>query len=116
MKLPRIIPPELSDLRRRVADLEAQVAALIAAMEGGKSTPAPQSMRGILADVSARHGVPVDAIMGRERTQRITRARQEAMALARQGGRSLEQIARVFQRDHTTVMDGIRRHEERARQ
>lgn len=68
----------------------------------------------IVAQVAARHGVSVDDLIGPSRQRTITRARHEAMWLMRQATtRSLPSIGRVFRRHHTTVLFGIREHEER---
>lgn len=74
-----------------------------------------RSMRGILSDVSWRHGVPVDALRGPDRRRWAVYPRQEAMYLMYKTGRfSLPQIG-IFlgDRDHTTVLHGIRAHAKR---
>lgn len=111
--LPRIVSPEVSDLRRRVAALEAQIAAMIAAMEPSTLRKDGETMADIIRAVAARHGVSVDAMRGDDTSRRVATARHEAMAMARAGGRSLEQIGRAFHRHHTSVMHGIRQHESR---
>lgn len=75
----------------------------------------------IIAEVAARHDLRPEEITGPERWKRNCRARYEAMWLARQAvGRdgkplySLPQIGRFFNRDHTTVLNALRRHEEQS--
>lgn len=106
-KLPRIADPETADLRRRVNELERQVAALMAALEPARPIADRTSMRDILADVALRHGVPVADILGRDKRRQITLARAEAQFLARKGGRSLQQIANLFGCDHTSVLHNV---------
>lgn len=115
--LPRLVDPEVSDLRRRVAALEAQISAIHAVMGARQNEDARavevSTMQGILSAVSASHGLTVAAIIGKDAGRRAAHARAEAMFLARQGGRSLQRIARAFNCHHTTVLHGIRQHEKR---
>lgn len=75
----------------------------------------------IIAEVAERHDMAPAEIVGPMRWKRHCRARYEAMWLARQEvGRdgkqlySMAEIGRVFGRDHTTVMNSLRRHEEQS--
>lgn len=63
----------------------------------------------IIATTAAEFDVTVDEIKGSSRVRRITVARQEAMSRLSKHGMSLNQIGRIFARDHTTVLHGIRR-------
>lgn len=63
----------------------------------------------IIAAVSGSHGVSPADIMGRKRTKRIAQARQSVMLWLRSDGRTLQEIADILQRDHSTVLHGIRR-------
>ena len=59
--------------------------------------------------VSSVLGVPRAALLSKQRTPRVTRARQLAMFLARELTQlSLAQIAREFDRDHSTVLHALR--------
>jgi chromosomal replication initiation ATPase DnaA len=71
-----------------------------------------------LRAVSERTGVPVEAILGRERIANIAAARHEAVWRVHQVTRwSLPRVGRFFgDRDHTTVLNSLRRMEERAGQ
>lgn len=74
-----------------------------------------RSMRGILADVAWRHGIAPHVLRGDVRARWAAHPRQEAMYLMYQTGRfSLPQIG-IFlgNRDHTTVLHGIRAHKKR---
>ena len=76
----------------------------------------------ILEDVARTRRIRRDRILSRERTIAVSRARQEIFArlyALRRGGASTgavyssAQIGRWFERDHSTVLWGIRAHEAR---
>jgi chromosomal replication initiation ATPase DnaA len=70
-----------------------------------------------LREVAARHGVTPDAIRSRDRSYRVCAARQEWMhALTRGMGFSMSQAGRITGRDRTTVLHGVRKHEQRMEQ
>jgi len=72
------------------------------------------TMAEIVAQVAAEYGVTVDDIKSVWRTPEIVRPRQDAMWRLRQQGRwTLPQIGRFLNRDHSTVILGIRAHERR---
>lgn len=64
--------------------------------------------------VGRRFGVAPQEILGPFRDQRIVVARHAAFSELRDAGLTLPRIAKVMNRDHTTVMYGIRRHAERS--
>lgn len=67
----------------------------------------------IVCLVAADHGLTSADLYGRSRTRRVVAARQAAMlAVRRQTDMSLSEIGRLFDRDHTTVLHGIRRAEQ----
>ena len=68
----------------------------------------PGSVRQAIQDVSAATGVSVEDLLGRGRRREITQARQLAMFIAREKGAAYSVIARVFGRDHTTIIHGVR--------
>lgn len=66
--------------------------------------------------VCVRRGVTQEELCGRHRTQAVTAARHELWWLIRhhpQRRYSYSEIARLVQRDHTTVLHGIAAHERR---
>lgn len=74
----------------------------------------------ILSDVAARHRTTVDLIKGDCRYSEVVRARQEVMyrlrGLLRPDGShrlSLPRIGQILNRDHTTVIHGMKRHARR---
>lgn len=73
------------------------------------------TMHEILDDVSMMYGVSVADLRGPARTKGIAHARQHAMYLmAQQPHLSLPQIGRYLNRDHTTILHGVRAHKARA--
>lgn len=71
---------------------------------------------GILALVAAKYGLTVDDLKGRKRTRAYTAPRNEAMHVLHSHGHSMPAIGRILGgRDHTTIWNGIRRHERRMR-
>lgn len=78
----------------------------------GAATPRGR-VEAIIFDVAARHKVPVAAIMGRRRTLPIMAARHEAVWMVKQAtGFSLPHIGRIFDRDHSTIFNSVRRYAE----
>ena len=69
----------------------------------------------ITAQVSDLTGVSVKELMSKRRTERIAHARFLIWFIAQREGMSLMQIARAFDRDHTTILHGIQREEEARR-
>lgn len=68
-------------------------------------------MADIVAAVADKHDVTVADLKGPSRVKHIVAARFEAMArMYDLGIWSMPQIGRFFGRDHTTVLNGIRRH------
>jgi chromosomal replication initiation ATPase DnaA len=71
----------------------------------------------IIADVATRRGVTRREIMSGDRTARVSRVRHEAYAAVRAATRmSYPAIGRIFHRDHTTIIHGIRAHERRTKE
>ena len=64
----------------------------------------------ILNEVAERHDLAPEAIRGPRRFKRFVIARQEAFAVMHAAGWSYPNIGRFFQRDHTSVLHGVRRH------
>ena len=95
---------------------------MLSLFKGEIEVPDPSStMRSIVYDVAKRHGITPEDIVGHDRSHRFTHPRQEAMWLMREvrlsDGRqrwSLPRIAaHLGNRDHTTVLHGVRAHQKR---
>lgn len=69
----------------------------------------------ITAAVCAMHGVTIPEVMGQSRNRQVVACRHEIFyRLSKESGFSLPQIGSRFGgRDHTTVLHGIRKHQER---
>jgi chromosomal replication initiation ATPase DnaA len=75
-----------------------------------------RDLDGIAAEVAAQRGVPLHDLCGRGRTRSVARARQEVWWRIRHHPErylSLPEIARLFGRDHTTILAGIEAHSRR---
>ena len=70
----------------------------------------------IIRETAIKHGLEVEDITGPRRRQALVIARHEAMYRIHQERKnmSLPMIGRLFHRDHTTVLSGIRAHARRA--
>lgn len=108
---------ERERLARQIADREAErVAAVVSQYRLATASLANPKMQvsRIKRDIAHKHGVSVEDIDGPRRTAKIARARQEAMWLAYRSTRiTLMPLGRLFNRDHTSVLWGIRQHEAR---
>lgn len=113
---------------KRIGHFRISPAALKRALTPAPRVPAPpplplpgftpEVVRDTLRAAAAAHGVTVEDLRGAGREQRIAYARQDAMARLRgldvYGRRpSLAQVGRWLNRDHSTVLHGIRAHEAR---
>jgi chromosomal replication initiation ATPase DnaA len=68
-------------------------------------------MAQIAQAVSLAHGITVADLRGPSRLKPVSEARQEFMALAMGEGRfSSPQVGRWLNRDHSTVLHGVKRH------
>ena len=66
------------------------------------------SIRQITREVCEEAEIPVCLVLGPGRDAHLCRVRETIYDIATRHGFSLTQIGRVFQRDHTTVMSGLR--------
>jgi chromosomal replication initiation ATPase DnaA len=113
----RIITDETHALRRRVARLEAQVLDLRAAL--GRLSPitvahkSPPDTRAeimaIVDTVAQAHGLSHADILGPSRYANIVRARHECFGMASEDGFTATEIGRAMNRDHTSVLNGVRK-------
>jgi chromosomal replication initiation ATPase DnaA len=71
-------------------------------------TPAERT-RALIESVCDEHGVKLDDVFGYARTERISRARHDAMFRVHQTGRTLREVGRAFGRDHKSVVYAIKR-------
>lgn len=65
----------------------------------------------ILRQVSGRHGIPTDVILSEARQPKIVAARHEAMFLLnKKKGMAAAAVGRRMNRDHSTVLHGVKKH------
>lgn len=81
----------------------------------GLRAPEIPSIKGVIHEVCDRHGISYPEMVGPRRQGFIVAARQEAMwECAKRTGASLPQIGFALgKRHHTTIIHGIRKHQER---
>jgi chromosomal replication initiation ATPase DnaA len=64
-----------------------------------------------IREICERRGVSVSDVMGKSRYKNVCSARKEVYVMLRGERLSYPVIGRMFSRDHTTVVDGVRRYE-----
>lgn len=70
-------------------------------------------VRGVVSRIAHEHGCSVDDLYGTSRYATIVRARHHAIAVLRWStSLSLPDIGRIFNRDHTPILAGIRKYED----
>jgi chromosomal replication initiation ATPase DnaA len=69
----------------------------------------------VLNEIADRHGVQKQLLTSDLRNEHLVRARQEAYSELYSLGFSSSHIGRILNRDHSTVLHGIKRHTERMR-
>lgn len=68
----------------------------------------PEAQAAITA-ASIAFGIPEAAILSPRRTKRVVLARFAAWALVRDEGATIAEIGHEFNRDHTSILNGLRR-------
>jgi hypothetical protein len=112
------IPAPVAELAAQIGDAQARDTALvILALDYSRreSIVVPVRVRQIAAQIAASHGVPDYLIFGETLLTKVVRARHEFWRQLREAGFSYPQIGRWAGRDHSTVILGVRRAEERSR-
>mgnify|MGYP003685405121 CR=1 FL=1 len=72
------------------------------------------SLRPIIYRFCAEHDIPVNEMVSHRRQSKLVKKRHALMAMLKETtSASLPEIARALNRDHTTVLHGIRKHYER---
>lgn len=103
--------------RAALAEMEAgRIRRIVSAYRLATDTIANPKMQvaRIKRETADKHGVTVGEIDGPRRSEKIVRARQEAMWRAKnETNLSFPSLGKLFDRDHATVMWGIRQHEAR---
>lgn len=76
------------------------------------STPRDRT-KALIRLIAEDYGLTLEDILGPDRRQRIAHPRQHVMWSLRRMGFSYPHIGQILGRDHSTVVAGVRRHEER---
>lgn len=76
---------------------------------GARASNDDSDVQALIAQCAAAYGVTVELLMSRNREPMVVRARQEAYWHLRQRELSYPAIGRIFDRDHSTIMAGVRR-------
>jgi hypothetical protein len=98
----------IEQLQEEVLKLAAKLKALV--REDQSPFIMPNRIKPVVMAVAKFYRVPLHDLVSFRRTRELARPRQVAMYLAKQITRhSLPAIARVFERDHTTVMHACRK-------
>lgn len=79
-----------------------------------EDVPSPMSIRNIQIHICRKYGLTMEQMVGAQTARFVSKPRHEAMWLAHRNTKaSLPIIGRAFNRDHTSVMHAIKRHEQR---
>lgn len=92
--------------------IKARKASHLADSEYVAGLPGPNT-RVMLLPFLKKHGVVWSEMVANRREKVLTLARQEMYTVLRRSGWTYTRIARLFNRDHTSVLWGVRRWEER---
>lgn len=104
--------PGLDALKQQVLEKEAQIERLCAEIEAMQVPLGGFAGKRIARAVAKAHGVSFNDLVSHRREHHLVRARQHAMwELAQHTKLSYPQIGRILgDRDHSTVIHGIKRH------
>lgn len=104
----------------RATATASQILSILRTEQAAREQHVRPLWRSVVAEVALRHGVSLDALLSRRRTEKLAWARFEAWWMLRQVLRangspvwSLPQIGRMFGRDHSTVVAGLARYRAR---
>lgn len=76
--------------------------------EPEKVLPTLDDARSIVEQVARRHAIGILELMGSDRSRRLVRPRWHAYSALREAGFSYPVIGKIMNRDHSTVMHGVR--------
>jgi chromosomal replication initiation ATPase DnaA len=109
---------EVEQLRKQVAEQQTKIAALCSALNAFGKCSDPEIARKLAMSVATKHGISFADLTSHKRDASLVRARHEAMWRLRQNTRlSYPQIGKILgDRDHSTIIHGIRRHEQRMKE
>lgn len=102
---------EMADASRAKAERAKRELEAIASYRCVVETGNGSSAKRIIQMVALAHGVRVSDILGRRRDKLVYAARQDAVKAVAEArpDLSLPQIGRIFDRDHTTILNSLRK-------
>jgi len=105
----------VSRLSQTIAHLEGIKSEVEAAMQKTiKANRQSEMVSYLLKTVAEKHGVSVEEIISNSRDFHICRARDEAAYKLKNSGRSNASVGKILgDRDHSTIIAAVRRHEMR---
>lgn len=77
--------------------------------EAEKARPKFDDARSIVEQIAGRYSIGVRELMSSDRSRRLIRPRWHAYFALREAGFSYPAIGEIMNRDHSTVMHGIRK-------
>ena len=102
---------ERLDIVNILAAYQAGVRRLVRASAEKRTRHRATRIRGVeqvIAKVAERYGISGAAIRGKQRTKTVVQARHAAMVIARKRtGASYPELARAFNRHHTTIISAL---------
>jgi chromosomal replication initiation ATPase DnaA len=110
--------PTIDALRREITKRDMKInelTARVAELELARLAESTNSGRAIANEIAKQHGITFRQMISPRRDIKLARARQHAMwELDRHTNLSLPQIGKLLgDRDHTTILHGIRAHAKR---
>lgn len=69
-----------------------------------------ESVKRVVEAISEQTGIPAARIVSMSRNKAVVAARHRAFFELQQAGFSLTQMGRMFKKDHTTILHGVRKH------
>lgn len=98
----------IEELQAEVVSLSTRMKAMV--LEDQSPLARPSRIKPVVTAVARYYGVTVRDIVCSCRTRKLVNPRQVAMYLARElTGQTYPAIGRVMDRDHSTIMSGVRR-------
>lgn len=77
-------------------------------------SPGPIDLWSVIWRCARKHGATQEQVLGSSRLKHVAAARHEVFLALREAGWSFPAIGAAMNRDHTTVMAGVKKAQERA--
>lgn len=104
----------IADQRRQdIRSHIERIADIVAGRAIGTVTPFERTVAE-MAEIIRRHDISIEELFNPSRKRSIVEARADCYAFLQARGWSLPRIGRMFRKDHTTILNGLRRRQEAA--